>query len=334
LGVEGIDPRDDLHVISFGPPGMAVAMWDTVGFNNPNFDFLTIEDMGNVSALKWRSYSDQDTTLAVGGETSVQIWDVSTGVRTATVTDHAYSITALEWMAGRPSEILASSSSGIQLFDLRLRFPHVYTYDTSVDGSSKCTPAAKLQLQPDAGLILAAALPRRNMVALWDLRHSRTPFQTMEHVAVKGMQFCPSHRNALATGGADGLRLWNIQSGGLRNHVVTKSPVNTLTWFLDRTDLMAGFDCCLAVYQIRSDFTKIRKLEQWTQPRVGPVVAVERGHGENSGRVYSLHCESLDGGEALICWEPFQRSIKAKKTMSCRGGEYPRNTLACSPVIR
>ena len=373
LGAEGIDPRDDLHVVSAGPPGVAVAMWDTVGFNNPNLDYLTMEDMGNLTALQWRSSSNDDALLAVGGERSLQVWDMTKGVPTAEVTDpYTHSITALEWMtddsttttttgtssSGGPWGMVASTLSGIQLYDLRLRFPHVFMYDTSrraMDGTSTTSfvnhvhqqqqqTAAKLQLQPDGGWTLAAALPRCNKVALWDLRRSKLPFQTMEHTSAKGMQFCPLHRNTLATGGADGIRLWNVQSGGERLHAPTVAPVTTLTWSLDRTEFMAGFGDHLGVYQTSSDFTKIRKLEQWTQPRVGPVVAVERMYGENSGRVLSLHSESIiepGSGEAIICWEPFACTATTANTRKndprrCNHGDEDlrHTTLACSPVVR
>jgi hypothetical protein len=375
LGVDGIDPRDELHVISAGPPGVAVAMWDTVGFHNPHFDCLTLEDMGNLTALQWRSCSHDDTILAVGGERSLQVWDMTQGILTAEVTDpYTHSITAMEWMTdpttstSSPWGMLVSTLSGIQLYDLRLRFPHVFMYDTSRRAmDSTTTPfvdnphrppqqsqqqqhAAKLQLQPDGGWTLAAALPQCHKVALWDLRRSKMPFQTMEHDSVKGMQFCPLHRNTLATGGADGIRLWNVQSGGLRRHAPTVAPVNSLTWSTDRTEFMtSSCEGHLGVYQTSSDFTLIRKLEQWTQPRVGPIVALERmygGAGENSGRVLSVHSESLlepGSGEALICWEPFP----ARTATAARRKNTPRHnhhedehdwrhttTLACSPVVR
>jgi WD40 repeat protein len=268
-----------------------------------------------------------------------------------------------------PWGMVASTLSGIQLYDLRLRFPHVFMYDTSrraMEGTVTTSfvnqthdhihhhhhhhqqqqqqqQAAKLQLQPDGGWTLAAALPRCNKVALWDLRRSKLPFQSMEHANVKGMQFCPLHRNTLATGGEDGIRLWNVQSGGERLHAPTVAPVTTLTWSLDRTEFMVGFGDHLGVYETSSDFTKIRKLKQWTQPRVGPVVAVERMYGENSGRVLSVHSESIvdpGTGEAMICWEPFPcpATTNTRKNDLRRrnnGDEDLRHTtLACSPVVR
>jgi len=330
LGVEGIPTRDDLHAMTTGPQGLAVPMWDTIGFNNPDFEYLVLEEMGTISALKWRSFSNDDTVLAVGGETSIQVWDMTTGRQT--VTDHSFSIdtTALEWRTcNSPNEFLASTSTGIHLYDLRLRSPLVFSYNT------KKSHAAKLQFQPDGSWVFAAALPRRNEVALWDLRRSQMPFQTMEHSCVKGMQFCPTYRNTLATGGKDGIRLWNIQGNSLRIQAGTKAPITTLTWSWDGTEVMVGFDIYLGVYQCSSDFSRIRKLDQWSQPTVGPVVAVETLPGETAGRAVSLHCEGMQGDEALICWEPFQRKGRSRKALRLTAdSDRTVGTLACSPVVR
>lgn len=69
------------------------------------------------------------------------------------------------------------------------------------------------------------------------------------------------------------------------------------------------------------------------QPMVGPVVAVERVHGEeNRGRVVSLHCESSDGEDIVICWEPFINKERTK--MMRRHREAPLGSLRCNPILR
>lgn len=166
LTMDGLNARDDLHVMTVGPQGLAVAMWDTVGFQNPNFDIPELQDMGNLTSLKWRSFDACDTILAIGDSASIQIWDAGMGFQSTTITDHhTHAVTALEWMPDNPFEFFASTSSGLQFYDLRLRLPHVFTYSTSKSGIGMCPSASKLQIQPHSASTLAAALPEQNTVA-------------------------------------------------------------------------------------------------------------------------------------------------------------------------
>lgn len=369
LDMAGVDSsRDDLHVMSVGPR-IAVGIEDTVHFDewgvhsgtNPTTDSrpapvylppLHLEHMGYVSALQWRYKSLVDCSsssnnhnkylLAVGAEDSVEVYNVERCSCWAQLTDHIDTITSLEWIhgddgVGSDYELLASSSVGIRRYDLRLNMPEVFTYTTDLHSAIRDAPAAKMQLQPQNGNLMAAAIPGKGLVALWDLRYSRIPMQTMDHDKVKGLEFCPMHRNTLASGGQEGIRLWNVQAGTLRSRIDTKEPVTSLTWSPHRCELLAGFGRYLGIWSFSSSYTSSQRLCQWTQPNVGPVLAVERMN-TNDGRVLSLHgsnWEQQGGNEMMICWKSFGSS-SATTTMENRLNRLPLGaaTLACSPVIR
>ena len=337
LDMTGVESsRDDLHLMSVGPR-IAVAIEDTVQFDEwghhsgeseSDSDIyippLELEHMGTISAIQWR-YRPLDGRgygnkylLAVGGEDSVEVYDVErisgttaggNGSLWAQLTDHVDTVTALEWIhsssgdeAGNDYELLASSSVGIRRYDLRCSFPEVFTYNSELPHSTiRDAPAAKMHLQPQNGNLLAAALPQKGIVALWDLRYSRLPMQTLEHGHVKGLEFCPHYGNTLASGGVDGIRLWNVQAGTRRSTIPTPRAVSSLTWSSPcRTgqacELLAGFGRYLGLWTFSGCFTESIRVGRWTQPNVGPVLAVERMNTDD-GRVLSLHGSGSDHSE-------------------------------------
>ena len=343
LDASGVNPRDDLHVLSVGPR-FAVALRDKVAFDaygthahepGPELPRLLSTGVGTVTSLQWRYKGPNTNTtsrfkyvLAVGGQTAVEVFDVEKRVRLGRAGDHKDAVTSLEWLhadgTGNDLELLASSSMGIRRYDLRSRIPRACTYNT-VLGAFRDAPAAKMQIQPGNEQLLAAVIPTKNMVALWDLRYALIPLQTMEHEKVKGLEFCPIHRNTLATGGQDGIRLWNVQSGALRSVIKTNDPVATLTWSPHQHEIMAGSGHYLRLWSVSPFFNQSQLLEQWKRPGGGRVIAMERMDDGPETRVLSLHA----AGEVLACWKPF-----APKRTPSRDLDTPGMTLACSPIIR
>ena len=343
LDMMGIDPRNDLHVMAVGPR-IAVGIWDTVVFDEwgvmmsdhdnhstkestawadrrsvQQLPPLHLSHMGNVSALKWRyqpGMEGRKYVLAVGGDRSVEVYDAAQNECLAELMDHMDTITSLEWIhggddgsVGNEYELLAASSVGIRRYDLRLPMPEVFTYNSTLDTCLHDAPAAKLQVQPQSGHLLAAAMPRKGMVGLWDMRYSRVPMQILEHEKTKDLEFCPRHRNTLATGGQGGVKLWNVQSTSIRSSFATKQPVSSLTWSPHRSEILAGSGQYLGLWSFSNSFTKVQRLERWMQPEVGPVVAVERLNN-TSGTVLSLHSAGAairggEGQEMMIGWKAF-----------------------------
>lgn len=343
LNASGVDPRDDLHVLSVGPR-FALGIWDIVVFDEwgryshepgPQIPHLPLPHIGSVSAVQWR-YKGQNTAttsnnnyvLAVGGQATVEVYDVANKSLMARLMDHMDPVTSLEWLhsdgMGNDLELLASSSVGIRRYDLRLRMPEVFTYNTKL-AAFQDAPAAKMQIQPGTEYLLAAAMPTNNMVAFWDLRYSRVPMNSLEHTDVKGLEFSPLHRNTLATGGHDGIRFWNVQSGALRSAAETKDPVTTLTWSPHQHELMAGFGDYMGVWAVSPCSNKVHQLEQWTEPDAGQVIAIERMEDGPETRVLTLHGD--DG--FLVCWKPFAPKRKQSQKHGTQG-----MVLACSPVLR
>jgi WD40 repeat protein len=108
--------------------------------------------------------------------------------------------------------------------------------------------------------ILAIAVA--GCVRLWDVRYfsKRAPLQELRHEGVKGLGFsCPLQRNVLATGGANGVKLWNVQSGSLRATIPTPEPVTSLSWSPHRKEIMASYGEVMAVWSLAPQVHRLAK---------------------------------------------------------------------------
>jgi WD40 repeat protein len=281
LDAPGVLPEDHLNLASVGP-SIAMACQDCVCLSNrgSSVEYLECESLERVTAVKWSNY---DHTLAIGGESLAEVWDASRRTLVAQLANHLGPVTALEWKGDY--ELLASSETGIQRYDLRLRYPEVFTYYPG-----HASPIAKLQWNDN---ILAAA--GGDAVPLWDVRFSNLPYRTLEQRNVKGLEFCPMNHNVLATGGENGVQLWNVQSGTVRKTIETSAPVTSVIWSPFRKELMASYGELMAVWSFSP---QVHQLAEWGQRDGGRVLSLERVR--DSGRVLSLHAN-----EMLIGWNAF-----------------------------
>jgi WD40 repeat protein len=283
---------DRLNLISTGP-GVAVAIGNAVVISKGG----QIDDIrpcvAYVSSFKW-NYSGH-ALMALGLCNEVQVWHPETKQRHAILHNHTSYVTALEWKDS--TDLVASSGTEVQQYDLRMSQPEIGAYYGLRCGD----PVTQLQWNDH---ILAAA--GGNRVCLWDVRYGgRDPLQEFQHEGVKGLAFCPRHRNILATGGANGIQLWNVQSGSLRATIPTPDPVSSLLWSPYRNEVMASYGEVMGIWSLAP---KVHQLAEWGPPtRGGRILTLDRF--PETGHVISLHAE-----EVLLGWKPFGEPPRLLKT--------------------
>jgi hypothetical protein len=191
-----------------------------------SFSWPIQNDTGaDITSLKWAG--DFTTSLLAFGTLGLaQVWNVSERhEEVARLDDHRGFVTALAWQGD--FNLIAASQSGIHRYDLRIKSPKVATYGIDFLAGTK-THFSSLQWQSHT--IAAAA---GNTVSLWDSRKShscKTPLHNLQHAEAKALEFSPFQSNTLASGGKDGIKFWNVQSGSLRGEIRTRSPVTSVLW--------------------------------------------------------------------------------------------------------
>jgi WD40 repeat protein len=200
-------------------------------------------------------------------------------------------VSAMECQDG--NNIVTASRSGIQRFDIRCDYNNriITTFDP---GFGRENPVTRLLFDDN---ILAAA--GGNCVRLWDQRYDiikNGPMLELQHDNVRGLEFCPSRRNVLATGGADGIHFWDVASGDLRSTIPTLLPVTGLTWSPYQNELMTS---CGEIMTLWSVAPQVHRLAEWSLGKEsGRIFTLDRY--TNSPRVVSLHKNGC-----LAAWNPF-----------------------------
>jgi WD40 repeat protein len=91
-------------------------------------------------------------------------------------------------------------------------------------------------------------------IRLWDIRYSQNnhePLHLFNHANVRGLGFCPSQRHTLATGGRDGVTVWNSLSGHPRSCIsIPNTTVNALLWSPFGKQILACHDHKLSKWSI------------------------------------------------------------------------------------
>ena len=284
LQAPGVLQDDNLNLVSVGSPLLALALYDTVWFQGPDGDtgMLERESPQLITAVQW---SKGGKYLAIGGKEEVQIWSQSSG-EMVSFRNHLGYVTAIDWKDD--NEFVAASQAGIHRYNLCASQPHKATYD--------CGGEPIFSLQWNSEYIASAA---GNAVFLWNPRQggwTQEPHCKLHHDAVKSVEFCLLQANVLATGGADGIKIWNVRSGQLKAFIPTEIPVTSLVWSPYRREIMAGYGETMGIWTVT---TEVAQLAEWSfQELDGHVLTLQRV--PNSGTVVSLH-----RGEVLMGWDAF-----------------------------
>ena len=201
-----------------------------------------------VDSLSW---SPDGTILAAGYDGIVRLWDVTTVTPTLKTTFRVQTEEGVESLSWRPDGTrLATGSSDIRLWDV-----HNTTLKTTLTGytgrQGYTGSVTSISLNAD-GTRLASAI-WTNTVHLWDVTTATqiaalktTPTPSWERV-IRSVSLNPEG-TLLATGEADGLRLWNVKStkeiGLLTEKISDRSPsgrrIRSVSWSADGTHLASG----------------------------------------------------------------------------------------------
>jgi cell division cycle protein 20 (cofactor of APC complex) len=184
-------------------------------------------------------------------------------------------------------------------------------------------PIASLQWK---GHTIAAA-SKRGTIHQWDSRRlnprCNNPLPTMNHAAAKGLEFCPFQSNTIATGGANGIKFWNAQTGSLRGSIPTHSPVTSVLWSPHRHEIMASYGNFMSLWSVSSSATRFQQMAEWTLPDDSKVLSLDRR--PESGRLFSLHSD-----DSLYGWDAFGDPPPQDTVTGLRTSGW----LESAPVIR
>lgn len=220
--------------------GSAVYLWDAT---SGNIELLTETDKTNpICSVSW--ITSGSGYLALGTtDSTVQLWDVTSGQRLRTMDGHYSRVSSLSWNR----HILSSGGrdSLIINHDVRMQ-EHQVQRLTGHEGE-----VCGLHWSPDLQQLASGS--NDNTVRIWDRAMLETstsstvskPLHTLtDHTAaVKALAWCPWQRHLLATGGGTAdrcIRFWNSASGACLNTVDTESQVCSLLWSTHYKELISS----------------------------------------------------------------------------------------------
>jgi hypothetical protein len=221
-----------------------VASWDTA-----QLPFLT--------AL---SYSSDGTRLASGGDKSIRIWDVASGVATdlVDIVDNGAYINSISLSLGGTCLATAHMDDTIRIWDIKsgeelqtLRVPGERAAATSEPPSQRIRfDGIQVALSPDGALLASAMYD--GIIRYWDVPSGEELIHLQGHVDVKNttsrltsafcsIAFSPDGTR-LATGGSDKIaRIWDTTSGEeLRTLIGHDNPVKWVAFSPDSTRLLSS----------------------------------------------------------------------------------------------
>jgi hypothetical protein len=295
---------DALHLVSCTKTVRAVAVGNTirllVASNNQT---LLIRNDGSyqdvITSIKW---SESGRLLAFGTKDEIQIWEPFPFLQKKRSFHHQSGfVTALEWKGDE--EIAAATQDGAFRYDLRLPIAIVAHYEV-VDPVDKAV-ISSLEWK---GEILAASIG--NWVWLWDARRGgrvSEPFRKLRHDNVKTLKFSPLEAHFLATGGSDGIKLWNLYQIAPLALIPTEAPVTSLLWSPFRTEFMAAYGDRLGVWKMTEE-DAFRMADLQPSSSGGRVLALDGVLG--TFEVVSLHSEGL-----LMGWDGWRSEAEELDTL-------------------
>ena len=300
--------------------GNSVNLWNaTTGEVHELFERRSYGDY--VTSISWCPIPGHAKFLAIGTRSSlIEIWDTEAMVRVRAMFGCSGRIFALAW--NQHWLTWGGEDSLIRHCDLRSHSGAVSIYR----GHAKKICGLKWN---DGGTCLASGGDDNN-VCLWDSAMSAP--QRRPHVssmslqgdvaprlvlkqhkaAVKAMDWCPTNRGLLATGGGNDdrtIKLWNTNSGKMLSSVNAKSQVTSIVWSKYRQELVSSHgwsDNHLALwkYGAGSGLTKLKDIKS------------------HSSRILDLACSpdgstivSASADETLRMWSIFGTCPRSRSSM-------------------
>mmetsp|Transcript_22970 Transcript_22970/g.56599 ORF Transcript_22970/g.56599 Transcript_22970/m.56599 type:complete len:537 (-) Transcript_22970:43-1653(-) len=193
------------------------------------------------STVSWCNSSANSRFLAIGTNSSVEIWDAQSGQKLRNLRGHAGRVPSLSW--NQHCLTTGGEDSRILHHDIRCANSLV----------SRCLAHEQmvvgLKWNNDGDMLASGG--NDDMLCIWDFRMSSGRNQALEprlqlrehKSAVKAIDWNPHHRGLLASGGGtkDGtIKIWNSHSGALLSSKSCWSQVSSVIWSQNRNELCSS----------------------------------------------------------------------------------------------
>ena len=204
LGRGSVSRRDG--ALAFSPDGRFLAVASSIGvwlYDREDLNQLTLLPVERARTV---AFSPDGTTLVSGSgwsEGEIGLWDLSTGIRTATLEPRAW----VKYMDISPDGgTLASGTGGpgIELWDLATG-----TRTALLEGQT--SPGTSVSFSPDGTVLVAGE--EDGSVRLWDLATGSNT-STFKHTEEAGSVSFSPDGTTVASASADGtVKLWDVATG-------------------------------------------------------------------------------------------------------------------------
>lgn len=292
------------RLISWKGPTLAVALNDQLFlWNNGDAELFTSTECGApISCVSWNptctTVGDQRRSfLALGTLNSVEIWDMDLDSVLFEFDDHIGLVTAMCWNQ-TGDELLVASQIGMKRYILTNRGSILEEADvvhymlhllSEQNQEEKQQHFISCLVWQDNRIASAGD----GMIEIWDANKrgdTIRPLYTVEHTGVCTLSFCPNRPNILVSGGADGLKFWNVQNGTIRVSIATEEAVADIVWSTD-TELLVAQGDRLSIWKL--DSKPIKTAERIA--RGGKILCMDRAPGREGPIVCMHENEVLSG---------------------------------------
>ncbi|CAJ1958582.1 unnamed protein product [Cylindrotheca closterium] len=334
LDAEGI--KDDYYMdhISWNKDNVLAIALDNIVYlydyaTSNSFELATY-DQGHdnyASTVSWCNSSENSRFLAIGTNSSAEIWDAQSGQKLRNLRGHQGRVLSLSW--NQHCLTTGGEDSMILHHDVRCRYSLV----------SRCAAHEQkvvgLKWNRDGDMLASGG--NDDLMCIWDLRMSPSRNRALEprlqlrehNGAVKAIDWNPHRRGVLASGGGardKTIKIWNSQTGALFSSTDTGSQVTSVMWSQHRSELSSahGFDDHLMKLWDYGHDSSLTKTTDFV------------GH---SSRILSTACSpdgcqvvSAGADESLCFWDVFDEPIR-KRLLPCASSIWGEVSLG-DHVIR
>ena len=202
LGKGRVSPSD--RAVTFAPDGRSLAVATVIGvwlYDLEDRSRLTLLPVEKAQAV---AYTADGTTLVLGSQGGIELWDVAAGTRTAALGGVAW----IEAMALSPDGgTLATGTGGspIELWDLATGS----RLATTLDGQT--SEVTSVSFSPGGTVLVAGEMD--GSVRLWDLTTGASTVTFRHWEEIRSVSFSPDG-TTVASASRDGtVQLWDVETG-------------------------------------------------------------------------------------------------------------------------